>query len=140
MGRDAPLAKPLPTLQDLNGRFHEYCAKGELRFEACGDCGELRHPPRMRCSRCGSDRSSWVPSSGRGEIFSWTVTHQALHPAFAADVPFAVVITELEEGVRLVSGTRDLPLDQLRLGLPVEVVLEPAAEGVVLPYVKPRVA
>lgn len=134
---DAP-PRPLPTLRDRNGRFHEYCATGELRFEACGDCGELRHPPRMRCPLCGSDRATWVPSSGRGEIYTWTVTHQALHPAFQDEVPYAVVVTELEEGVRLVSGTRDLPLESLRLGLPVEVVLETLAEGVVLPYVRPR--
>jgi hypothetical protein len=47
-------------------------------------------------------------------------------------------VTQLEEGVRLVSGTRDLPLADLALGLPVDVVLEPVAEGVVLPYVRPR--
>ena len=47
-------------------------------------------------------------------------------------------MTELEEGVRLVSGVRDLPLAELRLDLPVEVVLEPAGEGLLLPFVRPR--
>jgi hypothetical protein len=46
-------------------------------------------------------------------------------------------VTELEEGVRLVSGVRELPLAELRLGLPVEVVLEPPGEGRLMPYVRP---
>jgi len=129
--------KPLPTLLDLNGEFHRHCAAGELRFQRCAACGAWRHPPRVRCAACGSDAAIWAPVAGRGAIYSWTVTHQAMHPAFADEVPYATVVTELAEGVRLVSGTRDLPLDQLRLDLPVEVVLEEAAEGIVLPYVKP---
>ena len=129
--------KPLPTLEDLNGEFHRHCAAGELRFQRCGACRAWRHPPRVRCAACGSDAAVWAPVAGRGRIYSWTVTHQAMHPAFADDVPYATVVTELAEGVRLVSGTRDLPLEQLRLDLRVEVVLEEAAEGVVLPYVKP---
>ena len=82
----------------------------------------------------------WVSSSGQGEIFTWTVTHQALHPAFADEVPYAVVVTELEEGVRLVSGIRDMQPADLEIGLPVEVVLERVADGVVLPFVRPRSA
>ena len=54
-------------------------------------------------------------------MFTWTVTHRALHPAFAG-VPYAVVVTELEEGVRLVSGTRDIRPEDLALDMPVDVV------------------
>ena len=130
--------RPLPSGEGLNGEFHAQCASGRLAFQACDDCGEFRHPPRARCARCGSNRASWIPSTGRGRIYTWTVTHQALHPAFAAEVPYAVVVTELEEGVRLVSGIRDLETDSIELDLPVEVVLEPVAEGIALPYVRPR--
>ena len=129
--------KPLPTLQDLNGEFHRHCAAGELCFQRCDACGGWRHPPRTRCAACGSDAAVWAPVARRGRIYTWTVTHQAMHPAFAEDVPYATVVTELDCGVRLVSGTRDLALADLRLDLPVEVVLEEAAEGVVLPYVRP---
>ena len=65
------------------------------------------------------------------------MTHQTAHPAFAGEVPYAVVVVELEEGVRIVSGLRELDPAQLELGLPVEVVLEEAAEGIPLPYARP---
>lgn len=133
-------AKPLPPLDDTqNGAFwRELARAGELRFQRCADCRFFRHPPRALCARCGSDRAGFEGVSGRGRVVSWTVTHQAFHPAFARDVPYAVVVTELEEGVRFVSGVRDLPLSELRLDLPVELVLEPAGEGRSLPQARPR--
>lgn len=138
MAAEGSLPRPLPRPEGLNGEFYRRCAEGTLAFQRCSDCGAFRHPPRLRCPHCGSQGWSWEPSSGRGKIYTWTVTHQALHPAFAQELPYATVVTELEEGVRLVSGTRDLAPEDLALGLPVEVVLEPADEGIALPRVRPR--
>lgn len=123
-----------PSPEGLNAEFYAQCAKGRLYFQRCGQCGAWRHPPRIMCARCGSWRWSWQPSSGRGRIYSWTVTHQAMHPAFADQTPYAVVVVEMEEGVRLVSGLRDLPLSELRLDLPVEVMLEHVSETMALPF------
>jgi len=126
-------------MDGMNGDFYRECAReGRLVFQRCEACGTLRHPPRVLCAECGSERSSWAPSAGRGTIFSWTVTHQAPHPAFASQVPYAVVVVELEEGVRIVASLRELAPAQLELGLPVEVVLEEISEGVPLPYARPR--
>ena len=57
---------------------------------------------------------------------------------FAEPVPYAVVIIEMEEGVRIVSGVRRLELSRLDLDLPVEVVFEAVAEGVRFPFFRPR--
>ncbi len=132
-------AKPLPSLSGVNGEFHRrLSATGALAFQRCDVCETLRHPPRMACAQCGSSASSYVPSSGRGHVHTWTVTHQAMHPAFAGDTPYAVVVTELEEGVRIVTGIRDMSPEDLCLELPVEVVLERVSDSVLLPYVRPR--
>ena len=56
---------------------------------------------------------SWERSSGKGQVFSWTVIHRALHPGFAPDVPYATVVIELAEGVRMVSHVLDLTPEQL---------------------------
>ena len=139
MSERAGPAKPLPRLEGVNGAFHRHlAATGELAFQRCDDCATLRHPPRIACAPCGSTAWSFAPSTGRGHIHTWTVTHQALHPAFAAEIPYAVVVTELEEGVRIVTGIRAMSPDDLCLGLAVEVVLERVSDEVVLPYVRPR--
>ena len=76
----------------------------------------------------------WAQSSGRGKIFSWTVTRAPLHTAFAAQVPYALVIVELEEGARMISGLRNCKLENIRLGLPVEVLFERVAENLAMPF------
>jgi uncharacterized protein len=80
---------------------------------------------------------AWAESSGRGKIFSWTVTHAPLHPAFASQVPYAVLIVELDEGVKMFSGLRNLTPDKIALGLPVEVIFERVTEDIAMPYFQP---
>lgn len=129
--------KPGPNLDGLTGDWYGFLAQGELRFQQCASCGRWRHPPRIACAGCGADGWSWETSSGRGEVHSWTVSHHALHPAWAAEVPYAIVVAALEEpGVRLVAGW-DGPLDGLALGVPLVVGLETRDEGLVVPRLRP---
>lgn len=130
--------RPLPRPEGLDAEFFEHCAARRLCFQRCETCGAWRHIPRLMCAKCGSPDWEWSESSGRGVVFSWTVTHQAMHPAFADDVPYAVAVVELEEGVRMVTGLRGIEPDRVRLDLPVEVIFEDVGEGVVLPFFGPR--
>jgi hypothetical protein len=132
-----PVAKPRPVLDGTTAEFYEHCARGALSFQRCATCGTWRHPPRVLCARCGSPRWSWEPSTGRGHVFTWTVVHQAMHPAFASEVPYAVVVVETDEGVRLVANLRDADPAVLRLDLPVEVVYERVDETLTLPMFRP---
>jgi uncharacterized OB-fold protein len=74
-------------------------------------------------------------STGRGRIHSWTVVHQALHPAFAEEVPYAIILAEMEEGVRLIARLRraDTKDGRLALDAPVLVDFELIATDVALP-------
>lgn len=133
MSETETTARPLPTLQGLAGEFYGWCAKGELRFQRCDACAVWRHVPREMCAACGSPAWSWQRSSGRGRIFTWTVAARAMHPGFAADAPYAPVVVEMEEGVRLVSQMLDCAPDALAIDMPVVVELVPTAPDVVLP-------
>jgi uncharacterized OB-fold protein len=127
----------VPNPVGLNAEFYAHCAAGELRFQRCRACNAWRHPPRHRCAACGSPEWSWERSSGRGRVFSWTVTHQALDPAYADELPYAVVVVELEEGPRLVGNLRGADPAGLTLDLPVEVELETVTENVALTHFRP---
>jgi hypothetical protein len=107
--------KPAPRGDGLNGEFYAYAAKQELRFQRCDDCRAWRHMPRYTCAACGSSKWSWALSSGRGKLYSWTVTHRSFHPAFNDDVPYGVAVVELEEGLRMVSHIEELPLSDYSL-------------------------
>jgi uncharacterized protein len=139
MSEERTPKRPLPSPEDpLVAEFWEHCNREELRFQRCSECGSWRHLPRFACADCGSDLWTWELSSGRGRIHSWTITHQPLLRDFPEPVPYAVVVVEMDEGVRMVSGLRDLELSALDLDLPVEVVFEPVADGVRLPFFRPR--
>lgn len=132
-------AKPQPRPQDpIEQEFWRLCQDGQLYFQRCGSCGIFRHLPRYMCARCGSPDYSWEPSSGKGTLFSWTVTHQALHPAFAADVPFVAAVVELEEGVRMATRLVDCERDRLALDLPVDLAFELIGGDFRLPVFRPR--
>ena len=113
--------KPRPVLEGMTAAYYEHCARGELRFQRCDDCGAWRHPPRVLCAACGSPQWSWQRATGRGRIFTWTVVHQAMNPAFVSEVPYAVIVVEMDEGVRVVANLRGAGPEVLRLDLPVEV-------------------
>jgi uncharacterized OB-fold protein len=127
-----------PSPSGLNAEFYAHCARGELRFQRCADCGTWRHPPRVMCARCASDRWEWARSSGRGRLFSWTVTHQGLAPGFGDRVPYAVAVVEVEEGPRLVTGLRGVALADLALDLPLEVGFETVSDAIGLHHFRPR--
>lgn len=130
-----PAGDALRTLPDpvgLNADFYAHCAAGQLNFQRCTDCSTWRHPPRYRCPDCGSDAWAWEPSSQRGRVYTWTTTHRAVDPYFADKLPYAVVVVETEEGVRVVGNLNGIDPDGLALELPVQIQLVPVNSTIAL--------
>ena len=125
--------KPLPVLEGLAGEFYSFCKQGELRFQRCGACGQWRHVPREMCAACGSSQWSWERSNGRGTLFTWTTAARPLHPGFKDSAPYAPVVVEMEEGVRLLSEMSDCTPEELEIGMPVEVEFTAVTDEVTLP-------
>jgi uncharacterized OB-fold protein len=92
--------------------FWEGTAAGELRVQACDDCGYLRWPPGPSCPNCLSAETTWTAVDTGGTVWSYAVYHRALDPAFKDDVPYTVVLVELDAGPRIygryLGGERDL--------------------------------
>jgi uncharacterized OB-fold protein len=138
IGDTVTTSRPLPEPDsDIDAEFWENCRKKRLCFQRCASCETWRHLPRHRCGHCGSKEWAWQESSGRGTIFSWTITHQPLLRNFPEPVPYAAIVVELEEGVRMVSGLRGIAPSELTLDLPVEVIFEEVSEGAHLPFFRP---
>ena len=126
-------SKPLPVMDGLAKEFYDWCRQHELRFQRCTECGAWRHVPREMCAECGSWSWEWSKSSGRGRVFTWTLVARAMHPAFQDDVPYASVVVEMNEGVRLVTQVVDCPPDELEIDMLVEVVFDDVTPEVTLP-------
>ncbi len=118
--------------------FFEAARERRLVVQRCISCGALRFPARGLCTTCLSTESEWTPVSGRGEVYSFFWMHQVYHPAFAEKVPYAVAVVRLDEGPRMTTNILDCPKEQLRIGLPVEVVFEARGPDIRLPQFRPR--
>ena len=130
--------KPLPEITPEMALFWEAARRHELVVQRCRGCGARRFPAREICSRCLSRDAGWERVSGRGSVFSFAIMHQVYHPGFADAVPYAIVVVELEEGVRMLSNLVDCPVERIEIGMPVEAVFEPVTPEVTLPKFRPR--
>ncbi|MFD2687228.1 Zn-ribbon domain-containing OB-fold protein [Streptomyces phyllanthi] len=90
-----------PVVDEDGAPFWEYAGRGELRIQACADCGELRFPPRPCCPHCQSFASEWRETSGHGRVWSYVVPHPPLLPEYAEQAPYAVILVELDGAPRI---------------------------------------
>jgi len=134
------IPKPLPRVSEELAPFFAAARRRQLVVQRCDDCGTLRFPARELCAGCLSRRASWVPVSGRGRVLSFYVMHQVYHPAFAAEVPYAVVVVELDEGPRLTTSLVACGPAEIRIDMPVEVTFEDRSDQVSLPVFRPAAA
>lgn len=136
---DRPLPeKPLPTIDEGNQPFWDAAARGELHMQQCERCGHIRFPIQPLCPRCLSPQANWTALSGRGEIFAKIVYHRAFHPAYAADVPYNLVLVQLAEGPRMYSNVVGTRGDGFAVGDQVEVVFDHVANAIYVPRFRLR--
>ena len=118
--------QPAPETQ----AFWDAAARGKLLIKRCEACGELHFYPRALCPFCFSDRTVWQEVSGKGTIYTFSVTRRA-------PVPYAIAYVTLTEGPMMMTNIVDCDLDRIRIGQPVTVVFEPSEGGPPVPMFKP---
>ena len=129
--------KLLPRIDEMSRPYWEGAKRHELLLQKCQECGHYRYPPGETCPSCLSDKLEWVKVSGRGSVYTWTVFHRAYHPAYKDDIPYAVVVVELEEGPRMITNLVNCRIEDIKMGMPVEVVFDDVTEEVSLPKFRP---
>ncbi len=92
--------------------FFEEARAGHLTAIRCGRCGALAIPPKEFCEQ-GHQRE-WQPVALEGA----TVIRIAPRGR-SGEVPYAVAVVRLAEGVSLLGRVVDIPFDTLKAGLPV---------------------
>ena len=124
---DATLVERFPWVRIDHDNKHLFRAWLDEKFviTRCDDCSSFHHPPKPICPQCWSSSLTLTPVSGRGTVHLAMFLRQG---APAPDVDYAkgphpVVAIELEEqeNLRFSSTVIDCPLEDIRIGLPVEV-------------------
>ena len=89
--------------------------------EVCPHCDAKLFPPRDICTECGQDAKTEYAFSGRGEVFSFTTIYDA--PAgYETTAPYTVALVKLQEGPVITAQLTDLGDDEVKIGMPVEMV------------------
>lgn len=110
----------------INEKLFKLPAPGEepyLSGVKCRSCGELFFPKRTRCIHCFAEKMEEVALSKKGKVYTYTIVHNAT-PGYTGPVPYAVGAVELQEGIVILSPLTQCNLDELKIGMDVELVLE----------------
>jgi uncharacterized OB-fold protein len=133
MSESEQVAKPRPTITEENQPFWDAARAGELRLQRCGSCYHVRNPIQPLCPVCLSDDFEWSLMSGRGSVFAQVAYHRAFHPAYRDDVPYNVVIVQLDEGPRLFSNVVGVESSALEVGARVVVSFDAVDSELTVP-------
>jgi uncharacterized OB-fold protein len=124
--------KPLPHIDDSNRPYWQGLQEGRVRFLTCAACDRMRVYTFRKCPHCGSEDSVWTELRGTGEIWSLARFHQVYFEGFRAEVPYTVVIVQLDDGPRVYSNIVQTEAEYVRIGARVTPVFEPVTEEVTL--------
>lgn len=128
-------AVPHATPGPLTEPFWQGCSEQVLLFQRCGVCSAANFPPAEHCRQCLSFDVGWEESAGRGEVYSWTVVHRAATPVF--ETPYAPAIVTLAEGYQMLTNIIGAAIDELRVGMAVQVDFREVSTDLWLPYFRP---
>lgn len=124
-----------PVENQDNAHYWQGLREGKLLIQRCKSCGKLRHPPQPMCEHCQSLEWDTIESEGKGTVYTYTVMHYPEIPPF--DYPNAIVLVDLEEGVRLVSQLIDTRPEDIHIGMAVEMTIKEVQDGMSLPLFRP---
>jgi acetyl-CoA acetyltransferase/uncharacterized OB-fold protein len=128
--------RTLPLITAENEFFWTSGEDGLLRFQQCESCTALIHPPQPVCRHCRGTRMGVRPVSGLGTLVGFTVNHRFAPPGFTAPYVVAQVAIEEDSRVRLTTNAVQCEIDELVLGMRMEVVFE-QVDDVWLPLFRP---
>ena len=129
------VTRPIPVPNEWTQPFWDAARQGVLALQRCQSCGHFQHPPYATCVNCISTDLKFGPVPGIGTIYAYTIMYHAGDRRFAAAIPYASIIVELDaaKGALLVGNLLDVPYTEAKVGRRVEVVFQQLNDDITLP-------
>ena len=105
-------------------------AAQELNFigARCKNCGSVQYPPPRVCAECGTkDSFENVKLTRTGKVYTYTLDH--LSGGQYLNVPIPRLVIDLDGGGRIFLEMTDGDPNEVKIGLPVEVLFRRLHEG-----------
>jgi uncharacterized protein len=120
-----PLPKPTPATQ----AFWDGAKKGKLMLQWDPTARKYQFWPRANSVRTGKRNLEWKPTSGKGALYSFTITHVPT-PGFEARAPYVIGMIELDEGVRIIANLINIEIDEVEIGMRMKVAWEKLSDDI----------
>lgn len=106
---------------------------GKILFQRCGHCGTPIFYPRLACVQCLSSDLEWQECGGHGKIYALTRVHRAPAKEHAVQVPYTVILADMDEGFRLMAKLKKGVEAQAAVGVRVRACMETLEDGRLVP-------
>lgn len=97
----------------------------------CKSCGKVTFPTQKSCPACCQEDMENIELANRGTLWTWTIQgFPPKSPPYAKQetwenyVPYGVGYVELPKGVRVETRLTENDPSKLRIGMPMELVIE----------------
>jgi uncharacterized OB-fold protein len=128
--------KPLPGPDAVTAPYWKAASEGRLLIQECASCGHRQWYPRALCTHCGGD-PDWLECSGRGTVHTFTVIRQMGMRPFRDELPYVIAMVQLDEGPLVFGNVTGCSIEDVAIGMPVEVWFTKAADEVGIPSWRP---
>jgi uncharacterized OB-fold protein len=138
MSEKKKVSRPLPRPNAYmnTAPFWEATKEGKFLLQYCKDSGKYQWYPRPVSIYTGKRNLEWRAASGKGTLYSWTVTYSAW-PGHEDRVPYICAYVDLDEGPRLLCNLLNCDKDKVRIGMPVKLVWDKLEDGTNYPAFEP---
>ena len=110
------LVKPYPVPTPVTEPFWQALNDERVLLQRCDDCEDWIFYPRTNCPRCLGTSLTWKEVSGAGTVYTYTIARQPTSPHFVDETPQAILMVDLDEGVRLTSTLVEQDLESVTVG------------------------
>ena len=125
-----PSPSPKPTLETQP--FWDATEQDQLLLPRCTACDFVIWYPRELCPECGSTDVEWIEASGRGSVYSFSITRR-MPGRWGQAAPFVLAYVELEEGPRIMTNIVGCDPESVSIGQAVEVEFHETEDGPKIP-------
>jgi uncharacterized protein len=111
------------------GLFEQRPGGPRLIGSRCAGCDTLYFPAAQSCRNpaCAEKRIEPALLPAAGTLLSFTIQRYQPPPLFRIDnwQPYAIGLVDIGAGVEVMGMLTGLPLDAIRIGMPLQLVVEP---------------
>ena len=129
------VTRPIPVPNEWTKPFWDAAKREAVELQRCQSCGHFQHPPYATCTRCVATDLRFEPVRGIGTIYAYTIMYHTGDKRFAAAVPYASIIVELDDapGALMAGNLLDAEYTEAKVGRRVEIVFEKLNDDITLP-------